>query len=66
MKNRLCIFASKRYDPDTAVIVEGFDHTCPWTGTAIGKKNMLAFQCFVTLVFVCLIFDIILLTGGSI
>mmetsp|Transcript_16762 Transcript_16762/g.16748 ORF Transcript_16762/g.16748 Transcript_16762/m.16748 type:complete len:252 (+) Transcript_16762:402-1157(+) len=54
------------YDPDTAVIVEGFDHTCPWTGTAIGKKNMLAFQCFVTLIFVCLIFDIILLTGGSI
>jgi len=52
------------YDPDTAVIVEGFDHTCPWTGTAIGKKNMLAFQCFVTLVFVCLVFDIILLTGG--
>ncbi|OEU18747.1 hypothetical protein FRACYDRAFT_274878 [Fragilariopsis cylindrus CCMP1102] len=54
------------YDPDTGVIVEGFDHTCPWTGTAIGKKNMLAFQCFVTLVFVCLIFDIVLLTGGSI
>lgn len=53
------------YDPDTAVIVEGFDHTCPWTGTAIGKKNMLAFQLFVTLVFVCLVFDIILLTGGG-
>lgn len=28
------------YDTDTAVIVEGFDHTCPWTGTAIGKKNI--------------------------
>mmetsp|Transcript_3869 Transcript_3869/g.9364 ORF Transcript_3869/g.9364 Transcript_3869/m.9364 type:complete len:327 (-) Transcript_3869:62-1042(-) len=52
------------YDTDTAVIVEGFDHTCPWTGTAIGKKNMCAFQCFVTLIFVCLVFDIILLTGG--
>lgn len=52
------------YDPDTAVVVEGFDHTCPWTGTAIGKKNMLAFQFFVTLVFVCLVFDIVLLTGG--
>lgn len=54
------------FDPDTAVIIENFDHTCPWTGTAIGKKNMLAFQCFVTLVFVCLIFDIILLTGGTV
>ncbi len=39
---------------------------CPWTGTAIGKKNMFAFQCFVTLVFTCLVFDIVLLTGGAI
>lgn len=54
------------YDPDTGVIVEGFDHTCPWTGTAIGKKNMVAFQFFVTLVFVCLVFDIILLTGFAV
>lgn len=52
------------YDPDCAVIVEGFDHTCPWTGTAIGKKNMLAFQFFVGLIFVCLIFDLMLLTGA--
>mmetsp|Transcript_22972 Transcript_22972/g.65093 ORF Transcript_22972/g.65093 Transcript_22972/m.65093 type:complete len:302 (-) Transcript_22972:1011-1916(-) len=52
------------FDPDTGVIVEGFDHTCPWTGTAIGKKNMPAFQMFVGLIFFCLIFDIILLTGG--
>lgn len=50
------------YDPDTAVIVEEFDHTCPWTGTAIGKKNMRSFQMFVALVFICLIMDIILLT----
>ena len=21
------------YDPDCAVVIEGFDHTCPWTGT---------------------------------
>jgi len=52
------------YDPDTAVIVEEFDHTCPWTGTAIGRKNMLSFQFFVCLVFVCLIMNIVLLTGG--
>jgi len=52
------------YDPDTAVIVEGFDHTCPWTGTAIGSRNMLSFQCFVGLVFICLMIDIVLLTGG--
>ena len=39
-------------------------YSCPWTGTAIGTKNMFAFQCFVALVFICLMFDIILLTGG--
>ena len=37
--------------------------SCPWTGTAIGKKNMRSFQCFVALVFLCLIVDIFLLTG---
>ena len=52
------------YDPDTGVVVEGFDHTCPWTGTAIGRKNMLSFQFFVCLVFVCMIFDILLLTNS--
>jgi len=35
------------YDTDTAVIIEEFDHTCPWTGTAIGKKNLAAFRSFI-------------------
>jgi len=51
------------YDTDTAIIVEGFDHTCPWTGTAIGRKNFFAFQMFVCLVFVCMMMDIFILTG---
>jgi len=54
---------SALYDSDCAVVVEDFDHTCPWTGTAIGKKNMLAFQIFVTLIFICLPLDILLLSG---
>ena len=53
------------YDPDCAVVVEEFDHTCPWTGTAIGKKNMRSFQMFVALVFLCLIMDILLLTAPA-
>lgn len=53
------------YCPDCKVIVEEFDHTCPWTGTAIGKKNMGSFQMFVGLVFICLIMDIFLLTVGA-
>mmetsp|Transcript_3915 Transcript_3915/g.7788 ORF Transcript_3915/g.7788 Transcript_3915/m.7788 type:complete len:314 (+) Transcript_3915:129-1070(+) len=52
------------FDTDTAVVVEEFDHTCPWTGTAIGKRNMFPFQMFVCLVFVCLIVDIFLITGA--
>eukprot|EP00523_Entomoneis_sp_CCMP467_P007287 CAMPEP_0168730154 /NCGR_PEP_ID=MMETSP0724-20121128/6587_1 /TAXON_ID=265536 /ORGANISM="Amphiprora sp., Strain CCMP467" /LENGTH=335 /DNA_ID=CAMNT_0008777089 /DNA_START=34 /DNA_END=1041 /DNA_ORIENTATION=- len=52
------------FDADTAVVVEEFDHTCPWTGTAIGKKNMPSFQAFVCLVFICLIMNIFLITGA--
>jgi len=53
------------YDPDCAVVIEAFDHTCPWTGTAIGKRNMWAFQLFVGLVFICLPMDIMLLAAMS-
>lgn len=53
-----------RYDNDCACVIEGFDHTCPWTGTGIGKKNMGSFQCFVGLVFVNLMVDVMLLTGA--
>lgn len=52
------------FDVDTGVVVEGFDHTCPWTGTAIGRKNMVFFQSFVCLVFICLIMDILLISGA--
>lgn len=51
------------YDSDCAVVIEEFDHTCPWTGTAIGKKNMFAFQMFVSLIFICLPMDIFLLAA---
>mmetsp|Transcript_14270 Transcript_14270/g.21981 ORF Transcript_14270/g.21981 Transcript_14270/m.21981 type:complete len:290 (+) Transcript_14270:16-885(+) len=53
-----------RYDSDCGCVIEGFDHTCPWTGTGIGKKNMGSFQCFVGLVFLNLIIDVMLLTGA--
>ena len=28
-------------------LVYDYDHVCPWTGTAIGKGNMLPFKIFV-------------------
>jgi len=43
-----------------------FDHTCPWTGTAIGKKNMPAFQAFIFFLFACLIMDIALITAAAV
>ena len=46
------------YSEDAECILEGFDHVCPWTGTAIAKKNMPCFQAFV-----CLIFLLIALVG---
>jgi len=35
------------YCRDTNCVIDGFDHTCPWTGTAIGKGNTTAFHVFV-------------------
>jgi len=34
------------YDLETGVVVEQVDHFCPWTGTLIGKGNILAFHVF--------------------
>lgn len=36
------------YCPDCNVVIEEFDHTCPWTGTGIGKKNLKFFYGFLT------------------
>eukprot|EP00980_Cylindrotheca_fusiformis_P023840 scaffold11043_cov122-Cylindrotheca_fusiformis.AAC.7 len=53
------------YDQHTGAVVEAFDHTCIWTGTAIGKKNIGSFRLFVALLFVCLTFDIVLLADAT-
>ena len=51
-----------KYDSECAVVIEQFDHTCPWTGTAIGKKNMFWFRIFVVFVLVDILFNSIVLT----
>lgn len=51
-----------KYDPDCAVVVDYFDHTCPWMGTAIGGKNMFWFKFFLVSVPVVIIYNITLLT----
>mmetsp|Transcript_790 Transcript_790/g.1665 ORF Transcript_790/g.1665 Transcript_790/m.1665 type:complete len:319 (+) Transcript_790:77-1033(+) len=54
--------ASSRFDSDCQVVVEGFDHTCPWTGTAIGSANMFWFRLFVGSILVMLIYTLMLAT----
>ena len=46
-----------RYCNDCAIMVENYDHTCPWTGTAIGKNNIASFQVFLCLTVIMVIFD---------
>jgi hypothetical protein len=54
--------ASAKYDSECAVVVEKFDHTCPWTGTAIGKKNMVWFKFFLSSIVINLILNAALLS----
>ena len=53
-----------QYDSDCGVVIEGFDHVCPWTGTGIGAANLGAFHTFVSCLCVCLILDVLLLVGA--
>lgn len=48
------------YSRDANCVIEGFDHTCPWTGTAIGKGNTGPFHVFVYSVYALLGADLAL------
>lgn len=50
-----------KYDTECAVVVEKFDHTCPWTGTAIGKNNMMWFRLFVAFVSIDIVINVVVL-----
>lgn len=56
-----------QYCRDCNVVVEEFDHTCPWTGTAIGRRNIFYFHAFTTSCCCSLvyIFIILVLLGTS-
>ena len=51
-----------QYDSDCGVVIEEFDHVCPWTGTAIGKRNMGAFKTFNG----CLVVNIVVLAAVAV
>uniref|UniRef100_A0A7S1Y6N1 Palmitoyltransferase n=1 Tax=Grammatophora oceanica TaxID=210454 RepID=A0A7S1Y6N1_9STRA len=56
------------YCRECGVLVQEYDHLCPWTGTGIGKGNMLAFKVFVVgvnvLCYLSLILVVIVLLSG--
>lgn len=35
------------YCRECKVLIQDYDHLCPWTGTGIGRKNMFCFKSFV-------------------
>jgi len=38
------------YCRECKAVIQDFDHLCPWTGTGIGKGNMICFKAFVVCV----------------
>ena len=48
------------YTRDCNVIIDGFDHVCPWTGTAIGRRNLAAFNIFLLSLFMLVCYDVAL------
>jgi DHHC palmitoyltransferase len=51
---------SSRFDPECGAVIDEFHHTCPWVGTAIGRRNRLAFTAFVALAVVGITFNVLL------
>jgi len=48
------------YCRECGVLIQDYDHLCPWTGTGIGRRNLMAFKLFVVGVNVLCYFSIIL------
>lgn len=51
---------SSRYDPECGAVIDEFHHTCPWVGTAIGRRNRFAFVAFVVLAVMGVTFNVVL------
>ena len=56
---------SARFDSECQVVIKGFDHTCPWTGTAIGSENMFWFKIFVCMVPIMIVYTVCLAAFGG-
>lgn len=52
-----------RFDAECLCVIEKFDHVCPWTGTAIGKRNMPWFRSFLLFATAVVVYDAALLSN---
>jgi hypothetical protein len=52
------------YCQPAAVVIEGYDHMCPWTGTAIGKGNLNYFWAFAGSLNVLLYYNFVVIAYG--
>lgn len=50
--------AGAMYCRECKALIQDYDHLCPWTGTGIGRGNMIAFRVFVVSVNVLCYFSI--------
>jgi len=50
------------YCGECGVLIQDYDHLCPWTGTGIGRKNMLAFKVFIVGINVLCVFSVVLVS----
>ena len=48
------------------VLIQGYDHLCPWTGTGIGEKNMCAFKMFVASINILCYFSVALVAVAGV
>lgn len=53
-----------KYCSECDCVIEGYDHVCPWTGTAIGRLNLYVFYGFVVSVTILMYFSCFFLIYG--
>jgi len=54
------------YCRECKVLIQDYDHLCPWTGTGIGRGNMIAFRVFVVSINILCYLSVILLAVAGI
>lgn len=47
---------------ESMLLIEDYDHFCPWSGTVIGGKNLKFFHCFVSCLVLTMIYDVVVLS----